>query len=472
LVIPDFLSCQCCNPLQRIGQIHRYPHDSAKYAWVSAKHCAFSAIFAGDGRTIGEHLAHFWPDQIQENAANDALAMSLILVAGTADTKGAELAHVRDLIRAAGQPALILDLGTRAPAVPVDIAASDVASCHPDGATAVLGGDDRGQAVAAMGQAFAQWCRANAARISGIIAMGGGGGTSIACAGLRELPYGVPKLMVSTLASGDTAPYLGTSDIIMVPAVTDLAGLNRLSRVILSNAAHALVGALMAPKVSQNSDRPALGLTMFGVTTPCVTAISAALSSDFDCLVFHATGTGGRSMERLLDQGFLSGLIDITTTEIADLLFGGVLPALPDRLDVVARTGAPWVGSVGALDMVNFWAPSTVPERYRDRLFYHHNPNVTLMRTTPEENAEMGRWIGVKLNACPGPVRLLIPERGVSALDIEGGAFWSPAADAALFGALRETITDPSRIITLPLHINDPAFAAAAAQTFLDLVRA
>ncbi len=397
--------------------------------------------------------------------------MPLILVAGTADTKGAELAYVRDLIASAGHQALILDLGTRAPAIPVDIAATGIAACHPDGAMAVLDGDDRGRAVAAMGTAFAAWCRTNAARIGGIIAMGGGGGTSIACAGLRELPYGIPKLMVSTLASGDTAPYVGTSDIMMVPAVTDLAGLNPLSRVILSNAAHALVGALAAPNVPQVSARPAVGLTMFGVTTPCVTAITAALSNDYDCLVFHATGTGGQAMERLLDQGFLSGLIDITTTEIADLLFDGVLPALPNRLDVVARSGAPWVGSLGALDMVNFWAPSTVPDHYRDRLFYHHNPNVTLMRTTPEENALLGRWIGDKLNACTGPVRLLIPEKGVSALDIEGGPFWSPAADSTLFDAMRDTITDPARVISLPLHINDPAFATVAAQTFLDLVR-
>ncbi len=397
--------------------------------------------------------------------------MAMILVAGTADTKGAELNYVRDLITAAGLRPLILDLGIRAPTVPVDITANEIAACHPKGALAVLGGDDRGQAVTAMGVAFAAWCKAKSGQIDGIIALGGGGGTSIACTGMRELPFGIPKLMVSTLASGDTAPYVGTSDIIMVPSVTDLAGLNSLSRVVLSNAAHALMGAIRAPKVSSRNARPAIGLTMFGVTTPCVTSITQILSDKFDCLVFHATGTGGQAMERLLDQGFLSGLIDITTTEIADLLVGGVLPALPDRLDVVARTGAPWVGSVGALDMVNFWAPSTVPERFAGRLFHHHNPNVTLMRTTPEENALIGRWIGTKLNACAGPVRLLLPEKGISALDIEGGPFWSPAASDTLFTTLRATITDPRRILSLPLHINDPAFAAAVAQTFLELMR-
>ena len=398
------------------------------------------------------------------------VTVQMIHVVGTCDTKGEEIAWLRDLVVAAGQPAVIVDLGTRAPTIVPDIPARHIAACHPDGADAVLGGTDRGAAVSAMGSAFATWCSTHAAQISGIIAVGGGGGTSIACAGMRELPYGVPKLMVSTLASGDTAPFIGTSDIVMIPSVTDIAGLNRLSRVILSNAAHALVGAVTAPAPAPSADLPALGLTMFGVTTPCVTAITGLLRDRFDCLVFHATGTGGRAMERLLGQGLLSGLIDITTTEIADLLFGGVLPALSDRLDVVARTGAPWVGSVGALDMVNFWAPATVPDRYRDRLFYHHNPNVTLMRTTPDENAQLGRWIAEKLNRCPGPVRLLIPEKGLSALDIEGGPFWWPEADTALFTALRATIADPARLIFLPCHINDPAFAKAAADTFLDLV--
>ncbi len=394
-----------------------------------------------------------------------------IHVAGTCDTKGEEIAYLRDLILAAGHKVTVVDLGTRTPSIRPDIAAHAIAALHPAGPDAVLGGTDRGAAVSAMGQAFAAWCRRYGSEIAGIIAVGGGGGTSIACAGLRELPYGLPKLMVSTLASGDTAAYVGTSDIVMVPSVTDIAGLNRLSRVILSNAAHALVGAVLSPKPEAFADLPAIGLTMFGVTTPCVTAIADQLRDQFDCLVFHATGTGGRAMERLLDQGVLSGLIDITTTEIADLLFGGVLPALPDRLDVVARTGAPWVGSVGALDMVNFRAPATVPDRYRDRLFYHHNPNVTLMRTTPEENATMGQWIGEKLNACEGPVSLLIPEKGVSALDIAGGPFWDPKADAALFGALKAAVADPARLIFLPHHINDPAFARAAADTFLSLMR-
>jgi uncharacterized protein (UPF0261 family) len=397
--------------------------------------------------------------------------MRTVHVAGTADTKGEELAYLRALIDAGGARAVVVDLGTRAPAIRPDVSAEAVASLHPGGSGAVLGGDDRGEAVAGMGEAFAAWCRAHARDIEGIVAVGGGGGTSIACAGMRELPYGVPKFMVSTLASGDTAAYVGTSDIVMVPSVTDIAGVNRLSRVILANAAHALLGAVRAPAPSAaDDDKPAIGLTMFGVTTPCVTAVAGRLRPRFDCLVFHATGTGGRAMERLLGQGVLSGLVDVTLTEIADLLFGGVLAAQPDRLDAVARTGAPWTGSVGALDMVNFWAPGTVPERYRDRRFYRHNPNVTLMRTSAEENAEMGRWIGAKLNACTGPVRLLVPGKGVSALDVEGGAFWDPEADAALFDALRDSVADPDRLVFLPHHVNDPAFADALAETYLQQV--
>lgn len=394
-----------------------------------------------------------------------------IHIAGTADTKGAELEFLRGLVVAAGHQAVVVDFGTRQPSITVDVAAHDVAACHPDGAAAVLGGNDRGRAVQAMSEGFAIWCQRNAGSIDGIIAIGGGGGTSIACAGMREMPYGVPKVMVSTLVSGDTSAFVGVSDIMMVPAVTDIAGLNRLSRRILSNAVHALMGAVAAPVPAAAQDKPAIGLTMFGVTTPCVTAIAHALQASHDCLIFHATGTGGQTMEHLVADGVLSGVIDITTTEIADLLFGGVLPARPDRLDVIARTGVPWVGSVGALDMVNFWAPETVPDSFRDRLFYHHNANVTLMRTTPAENAEMGRWLGEKLNQFQGPWRLLVPQLGLSALDIEGGAFFDPVADAALFDALRQTLHRPERMILLPLHINDPAFAKVATETFLTLMR-
>jgi uncharacterized protein (UPF0261 family) len=277
--------------------------------------------------------------------------------------------------------------------------------------------------------------------------------------------------MVSTLASGDVAPYVGISDIVMMPAITDVAGLNRISRTVFSNAAHAIVAMAGAPPVAQG-DKPALGLTMFGVTTPAVTAIADALRADYEPLVFHATGTGGQTMEALVDSGLIAGVLDITTTEVCDLLFGGVLPALPTRFDCIARTKVPYVGSLGACDMINFWAPGTVPPQHKDRLFYHHNANVTLMRTTAEECRAIGAFIGNKLNACEGPVRFLIPEKGVSALDVEGGAFWDPDADEALFDTIKTTVktTAARSVIVVPAHINDRAFADAAVAAFREIM--
>ena len=395
--------------------------------------------------------------------------MGRVYVVGTADTKGEEMAYLAGVIRAAGRTVALVDVGTRKPAIPVDVAAQKVAAHHPAGAEAVLGIDDRGTAVAGMSAAFAAFAE-TLDDVAGMIGLGGGGGTAIITAGMRRLPYGVPKVMVSTLASGDTAPYVDVSDIIMVPAVTDIAGLNRLSRIILHNAGRAIAGMAGAPAPAAD-DKPSIGLTMFGVTTPCVTAIADQLRADYDCMVFHATGTGGRTMEKLADSAMLAGVIDITTTEICDLLFGGVLPATEDRLGAIARTGIPYVGSVGALDMVNFWAPDTVPAHYTGRTLYKHNPNVTLMRTSAKECAQIGAWIGERLNSCNGPVRFLIPENGVSALDIEGGAFFDADADAALFEAIEAAVeqTDRRRIIRLPLHINDPEFAEAAVAAFKEI---
>ncbi|MBZ9857950.1 Tm-1-like ATP-binding domain-containing protein [Mesorhizobium sp. CA13] len=397
--------------------------------------------------------------------------MKRIYVVGTADTKGEELAFLADAIAATGAAVCRVDVGTRGASVPVDIAAEDVAGHHPGGRDAVLAGNDRGAAVAAMGIAFARFAQSRN-DIAAMIGIGGGGGTSIISAGMRTLPLGLPKVMVSTLASGDTAPYVDISDIIMMPSVTDMAGLNQLSRVVLHNAAQAISGMAAGPPPPPEG-KPSIGLTMFGVTTPCVTAIADQLRSTYDCMVFHATGTGGRSMEKLADSGLLSGLIDITTTEVCDLLFGGVLPATEDRFGAVARTRLPYVGSVGALDMVNFWAPSTIPDHYRGRLFYEHNPNVTLMRTTAQECRKIGGWIGTRLARCEGPVHFLIPEKGVSALDIEGGAFFDPQADAALFEAIERTIKPNAtrRLTRLPLHINDPRFAKAAVAAFLEIAR-
>jgi uncharacterized protein (UPF0261 family) len=392
-----------------------------------------------------------------------------VYVVGTHDTKAEELSYLAGLIAAQGLSVTRVDVSARAPASDVDISAADVAACHPTGVDAVLGLKDRGSAVAAMGEAFGRFI-ALRQDIAAIVGIGGGGGTSIVTAGMRVLPYGIPKLMVTTMASGDVSSYLDVSDITMMPSVTDMAGLNGLSRVILHNAAQAVAG--MACHVAPVGDvKPSLGLTMFGVTTACVTAIVERLRTDYDCMVFHATGTGGRTMEKLADSGLLAGVIDITTTEVCDLLFGGVLPATEDRFGAVARAGVPYVGSVGALDMVNFRGIDTVPDRYRDRKLYKHNPSVTLMRTAVEECRIIGEWIGAKLNACEGEVRFLIPEKGVSALDIEGGPFFDAEADAALFGAIERVVrpTASRRVIRLPLHINDPAFAQAAASTFLEL---
>jgi uncharacterized protein (UPF0261 family) len=296
--------------------------------------------------------------------------------------------------------------------------------------------------------------------VGGVLGLGGSGGTALITPAMRALPVGVAKVMVSTVAAGNVAAYVGASDIAMLYSVTDVAGLNRISRQVLGNAAHALAGMVGNP-IPAAADRPAVGLTMFGVTTPCVTAVTERLGDDVDPLVFHATGTGGRAMEKLVDDGLIGSVLDLTTTEVCDLLVGGVFAAGPDRLDAIARTGVPYVGSCGALDMVNFGAPATVPEPFAGRLFYEHNPQVTLMRTTVAENVEIGRFLAGKLNACPGPVVFLLPTGGVSALDAPGQAFHDPEADAALFETIEGEVRDAGRVRRVEHHINDPEFADA-----------
>lgn len=393
--------------------------------------------------------------------------MKRIYVVGTADTKGEELAFLAERIRALGADPLVVDVGTRAPTIPPEIGAVEIAKF---GAPDLLEGNDRGVAVAGMAEAFARFVITRD-DIAGMVGIGGGGGTSIVTAGMRKLPIGLPKVMVSTLASGDVGPYVGVSDIVMMPSVTDLAGLNRISRVILSNAALAVVAMSANPTMVEPSTKLAVGLTMFGVTTPAVTQIVELLTGAVEPLVFHATGTGGKTMEMLVDSGLVGGLIDVTTTEVCDYLLGGVLPAGPERLDCISRRPVPYVGSVGACDMVNFWAPETVPAHYADRLFYSHNANVTLMRTTGDECRAVGEWIGGKLNVAIGPVRFLLPMRGVSALDIEGGAFRDAEADAELFDAIERTVQwgDNRQLIRLDCHINDPSFAEAAVRAFHEI---
>jgi uncharacterized protein (UPF0261 family)/ABC-type branched-subunit amino acid transport system ATPase component len=396
-----------------------------------------------------------------------------VVVAGTLDTKGAELRFIRDQIAGAGVRVLLVDLSTTGGPSPADVPPHHVAAYFRGGPNAVFTGD-RGAAITAMAEAFQGWVRRHEP-IGGLISAGGSGGSSLVAPAMRALPIGVPKVLISSVASGNVAPYVGPSDIMMLYSVTDVAGLNSVSRQVLANGAAAIVGMVKARAANTERDRkparggkPAIGLTMFGVTTPCVDAIVDALEEDFECLVFHATGVGGQSMEKLVDSGALSGVIDITTTEVCDLLFGGVLPATEDRFGAIIRARIPYIGSCGALDMVNFGAMDSVPERYRGRTLQVHNPTVTLMRTTPEENARAGRWIGERLNRMDGPVRFYLPEGGVSALDSPGRPFSDPNADAELFRALEATVrqTGARRLIRMPEHINDPRFATEIAAEF------
>ena len=399
-------------------------------------------------------------------------------VAATLDTKLEEAEYVCTLLASAALPVTFVDLSTKVsaalPKLPSSsdrkhISSIEVAKHHPLGDSAVFSAD-RGAAIAAMTDAFERFVRAQN-DIGGLLGLGGSGGTAMITRAMRALPIGLPKVMVSTMASGNVAGYVGASDITMVYSVTDVAGLNRISRHVLGNAAHALAGMMTHSLPASDNVRPALGLTMFGVTTPCVQAITRLLAPRFDCLVFHSTGTGGQSMEKLLEDRHLGGVLDITTTEVCDHLFGGVLACAEDRFGAVIRSRAPYVGSCGALDMVNFGAPDTVPQHYRSRLLYPHNPQITLMRTTIEENIRQALWIAEKLNQCEGEVRFLLPLGGVSALDAPGLAFWDPAADAALFDALTANLrqTNRRKVIRLPYHINDPQFAQAAVDEFLKI---
>ncbi|MDR3422277.1 MAG: ABC transporter permease [Xanthobacteraceae bacterium] len=396
-----------------------------------------------------------------------------VIVAGTLDTKGDELRFIRDQIAAAGVRVLLVDLSTSGKPSPADVPPHHVAAYFRGGPNAVFTGD-RGAAITAMAAAFEAWIRRQEP-VGGIISAGGSGASSLVAPAMRALPIGVPKILISSVASGNVAPYVGPADIMMLYSVTDVAGLNSVTRQILANGAAAMVGMAKAraghvgrESAARGNAKPAIGLTMFGVTTPCVDAIVDALEDDFECLVFHATGVGGQSMEKLVDSGALSGVIDITTTEVCDLLFGGVLPATEDRFGAIARARIPYIGSCGALDMVNFGPTESVPERYRGRTLQVHNPTVTLMRTTPEENARAGRWIGERLNLMDGPVRFFLPEGGVSALDAPGRPFSDPNADEELFRALDATVrqTSTRRLIRMPEHINDPRFAAEIVAEF------
>jgi uncharacterized protein (UPF0261 family) len=389
-----------------------------------------------------------------------------VLLLGTLDTKGDEFAFLRERLRDAGVGVLLADVGTLEPAsVEADFTREQVGAEAGVDVEALRAAGDRGAAIAGMAGAAAALARRlyDEGRIHGVLSAGGSGNTAIATAAMQALPVGVPKLMVSTMAAGDTSDYVGGVDVTMMASVTDVAGINSISARILANAAGAMAGMVNAPAPQVEDGRPLVAATMFGVTTPCVTRAREELERrGYEVLVFHATGTGGKAMEALVEGGLLSGVLDATTTEVCDDLVGGVLSAGPTRLEAAGRAGVPQVVSLGALDMVNFGARDTVPPKFEGRNLYVHNPSVTLMRTTPEECAELGRRIAAKLAAATGPTSLFVPLGGVSMIDVEGQPFHDPEADAALFGALREGLEGSSvELVELEHNVNDEEFADA-----------
>jgi uncharacterized protein (UPF0261 family) len=399
----------------------------------------------------------------------------VVVLVGTLDTKGHELEYMRDRVREAGAEVVLVDVGVLGePQVTADVSREEVAEAAGADHGALVAEADRGHAVEVMGRgAGAVLGRLfEEGRLQGAAAVGGSGNSSIAAAAIRDLPVGVPKLIVSTLASGDTRPYVGAKDVTMMYSVVDIAGINQISARILANAAGAIAGMAKASAPAAREARPLVGATMFGVTTPAVTRARERLEElGYEVLVFHATGTGGQSMEALVDGGFLAGVLDLTTTELADELVGGVLSAGPDRLEAAGAAGVPQVVSLGALDMVNFGPKDTVPERFAERNLYVHNPTVTLMRTTAEENAELGRRIAEKLNRAGSPTVLFVPLGGVSAIDVDGQPFHDPQADAALFDALREHLDrDRVEVREIDAQVNDPAFATAMADRLHELI--
>ncbi len=400
--------------------------------------------------------------------------MKTILLIGTLDTKGQEFAFVQNLIKNRGHQVLLMNAGIFESTIPADIKAQDVAKAGGSDLETLRSQQDRGQAIEVMRKGVAVLTKQlyEQGKIQGVLSLGGSGGTMLATAGMRTLPVGVPKLMVSTLASGDTAPYVDIKDITMMYSVVDIAGLNSLSQQILTNAAGMICGAVEVEKtVSIGNEKPLIAATMFGVTTPCVTKVREKLEArGYEVITFHATGTGGRAMEGLIADGYVKAVADITTTELADELVGGVLSAGKTRLEMAGQLGIPQVVSLGALDMVNFWALSTIPEKFRQRNLYKHNDNVTLMRTTPEENEQLGRTIAQKLNQSKGKTTLVIPLKGLSMIDTEGKAFYDPEADQALITALHQHLNKNVKIVEAEANINDDVFADIFVKEMLEVL--
>ena len=400
--------------------------------------------------------------------------MAAVVLLGTLDTKGVEYSYLRDRLLEHGVEVLVVDAGIYEPVgLRPDIGRDEVARAGGANVAELAAAGDRGAAVTAMAVGAEQIVRRLHAegKLAGLLALGGSGGSSIATRAMRSLPVGVPKLMVSTVASGDTRPYVGAVDVTMMYSVVDIAGVNRVSARIMANAAGAIAGMVEAT-VPELEAKPLVGATMFGVTTPCVTRARERLEElGYEVLVFHATGAGGQSLEALVRDGFLVGVLDATTTELADELVGGVLSAGPDRLEAAGAARVPQVVSLGALDMVNFGPRETVPPQFEGRNLYVHNPTITLMRTTPEECAELGRTIGRKLSAAAGSTVLFVPLQGVSMIALEGQVFFDADADAALFAGLRETLDESVEVHEVETDINDPAFAVAMADRLHALIQ-
>jgi uncharacterized protein (UPF0261 family) len=398
-----------------------------------------------------------------------------IALIGTLDTKGQEFAFLRNRIQGAGIGTAVIDVGVLGqPFFEPDISRAEVAAAANEDLATLQSGADRGRSVSVMALGATVILRRlfEQRSIDGVVSLGGSAGTTIATAAMRALPFGFPKLMVSTVASGDIRPYVETRDICMMPSVVDIAGLNSVSRRIIGNAAAAICGMVACEPASAAEEKPAIAATMFGVTTPCVTAARRILEErGYEVLVFHATGVGGRAMEQLIEDGAFQAVLDITTTELADELVGGVMSAGPRRLEAAGRKGIPQLVCPGAIDMVNFGPMESVPSQFRSRLLYRHNPSVTLMRTTPEECAEIGRIAAGKLNGASGPVTVLIPLHGVSAIDKPGAPFYSPAALDAYRSAMKAALSPAVRLVELDAHINDDTYARAAAELLVESLR-
>jgi len=413
--------------------------------------------------------------------------VATVALVGTLDTKGPDYAFLAGRLRAGGAAVIVVDAGTGTPdGITPDIPAGQVAAAAGTTIGALRSAGDRGAAVTAMGRGAAALVSelAAAGRVDGVLAAGGSGGSSIAAQVMAALPVGLPKLLVSTMASGDVSPYVGAKDVCVMYSVVDVAGLNRISRLVLGNAAAAMAGMALAragarasdqasEQASPGDERPLVAASMFGVTTPAVeTARSRLTELGYEVLIFHATGAGGRALEALAEARLLAGVLDLTTTELADDLVGGVLSAGPGRLTAAGAAGLPQVIAPGALDMVNFGPRETVPERFADRLLYVHNPTVTLMRTTAGEMAELGARVGRKAAAATGPTEVFWPDRGVSALDADGQPFLDATADAACRDALADELRAAGQTMRrMDTHINDPAFARAMADRLHQMIQ-